>query len=321
MRSGKELILATKPFAKENRTISWFHLISGLLIFGLSETCTILFQNIFIKLIFSLLSALIMARLFIIYHDYLHRTILQRSFPAKIIMNAYGIFLLSPPSIWKRTHDHHHKNNSKLYSASIGSYPVMTKQKFMASSPKEKFEYLAVRHPVTIMFGYIFMFIYGLCIQSYIANPKLHKDSLTALIVHALIIITVLWLGGWVILLTTVLIPFFITLSLGSYLFYAQHNFPGAYFTSNDKWDYLTAATQSSSYMEMNPVMQWFTGNIGFHHIHHVNAHIPFYRLPEAMQKIPEFQNTMRTSLSPFEIVRCLKLKVWDAEKGKMTGV
>ncbi len=78
---------------------------------------------------------------------------------------------------------------------------------------------------------------------------------------------------------------------------------------------------ESSSFMMMNPVMRWFTANIGYHHIHHLNARIPFYRLPEVMKAIPELQQVKKTSLSPKDIIACLKLKVWDAVEGKMVGL
>jgi omega-6 fatty acid desaturase (delta-12 desaturase) len=80
------------------------------------------------------------------------------------------------------------------------------------------------------------------------------------------------------------------------------------------------AALDSSSFMRMGPVMRWFTGNIGFHHIHHLNAHIPFYRLPEAYKAIPALRKAKTTSLAPADIVRCFRLKVWDPERGRMVG-
>jgi omega-6 fatty acid desaturase (delta-12 desaturase) len=321
MRVGRELILATKEFVKEDKLISWIHLVMALVLLTISLAFSFLNINIFLRIICSLLSGFLMVRMFIIYHDFLHRTILQRSYPAKVVMYIYGILILSPPSIWKRTHDYHHKNNSKLFSASIGSYPIMTKSKFLSTTPRERFEYLAVRHPMTILFGYIFMFIYGLCIQSFIANPRLHKDSLLALIIHFSVIGLTLYFGGWLCLVLGIFVPFFISSAMGSYLFYAQHNFPGASFSNNQDWSYISAAMDSSSYMEMNPVMRWFTGNIGYHHIHHVNAHIPFYRLRETMRKIPEFQSAKRTSLSPIAIYHCLNLKVWDPETHQMMGL
>ena len=105
-----------------------------------------------------------------------------------------------------------------------------------------------------------------------------------------------------------------------SYLFYAQHNFPGVVFRKNQDWNYADAALLSSSYMKMNPIMQWFTANIGFHHIHHLNAKIPFYRLPDVMKAIPELQNAKTTSLRLSDIKECLKLKVWDPELNKMVS-
>src|SRR5439155_7141085 len=102
--------------------------------------------------------------------------------------------------------------------------------------------------------------------------------------------------------------------ALGSYLFYAQHNFPGARFQEGDAWDYTAAALTGSSYIAMNPVLRWFTGNIGYHHVHHLNAGIPFYRLPEAMAQMEELQSPGVTTLSPLGVYRCLRLKLWDPE-------
>ena len=107
---------------------------------------------------------------------------------------------------------------------------------------------------------------------------------------------------------------------LGSYLFYAQHNFPAAIYKPNTEWNYAGAALESSSYMEMNKIGHWMTANIGYHHVHHLNSRIPFYRLPEAMAAIPELQRPGRTSLSPSNIIKCLRLKAWDPELNRMVG-
>ncbi len=82
----------------------------------------------------------------------------------------------------------------------------------------------------------------------------------------------------------------------------------------------MNAALGSSSYMRMSKVMHWFTGNIGYHHIHHLNARIPFYRLPEVFKAIPALQKAKTTSLMPGEMIRCLRLKVWDPERGRLIG-
>jgi acyl-lipid omega-6 desaturase (Delta-12 desaturase) len=126
---------------------------------------------------------------------------------------------------------------------------------------------------------------------------------------------------GWQARLLTQLIPHFIACAVGSYMFYAQHNFPDVSFNDAAGWTYEKAAMESSSFMRANRIMAWFTGNIGYHHIHHLNARIPFYRLPEVMKKIPELQTPKTTSLNPMEIIRCLRLKVWDVESQRMVIV
>ena len=133
--------------------------------------------------------------------------------------------------------------------------------------------------------------------------------------------VTLFMTGGWTALVLGQLLPHFVMDALGSYLFYAQHNFPGVSFADKDGWTYEKAALESSIYMKMNPVLAWFTANIGYHHIHHLNHRIPFYRLPEVLAAIPELQAPKTTTLRPSDIVRCLKLKVWDVAQQRMVGV
>jgi omega-6 fatty acid desaturase (delta-12 desaturase) len=111
-----------------------------------------------------------------------------------------------------------------------------------------------------------------------------------------------------------------IAAALGAYLFYSQHNFPGMKLKERSDWDFVYAAIHSSSYTAMGPILRWFTGNIGYHHVHHLNAHIPFYRLPEAMASIRELQVMSPIRLSPRHIYRCFRLKLWDPEKDRMVS-
>lgn len=320
MLTGKELILATKVFAKEIRWKSWYHTLTTLFLLIASIYGTIYLPNIYGKIGCSIATAMLLSRFFIIFHDYQHHTILRKSFPADVIFTLFGVYMITPPSIWKRSHDHHHNNNAKLYSASIGSFPIMTRQKFLEASKMDKFEYLAVRHPLNIFFAYFTTFLYGMCIQSFLSNKKRHWDSLVVVVVHVSIGVYLFIHFGWLTWLLTFFLPFFLSHMLGSYLFYAQHNFPGVIFKNNVEWSYTNAALESSSFMKMNPFMQWVTANIGYHHIHHLNSKIPFYRLPEAMAQVPELQQVKVTTLKPTDIAACLRLKVWDPEQNKMIG-
>jgi acyl-lipid omega-6 desaturase (Delta-12 desaturase) len=321
MLCGKELILATRPFAKERRSESWFHTLTTFSLLGLALAGTVVMPFMILKILSSVLAGLLIIRTFIIYHDHQHHSILTKSRFATALMTLFGMYMLSPTSIWKRSHDHHHKHNSTLFSASIGSYPIVTKKKFLELSAKERFAYLATRHPVTIVLGYLSMFVYGMCIRSFVSNPKKHVDSLVALTLHIVAAVLIFWLLGWQTWFLLFFLPFFIACGLGAYFFYAQHNFPGVRFCDNQNWVYEKAALESSSFMAMNPVMTWFTGNIGYHHIHHLNSRIPFYRLPEVMDHFPELQDCKRTTLKLRDVRACFRLKVWDHEKNRMVGL
>ncbi|MEO6833311.1 MAG: fatty acid desaturase [Chitinophagaceae bacterium] len=319
MRSGKDLILATKEFAHEQRGRSWWYTLSTYILLVAAIAGTFL-PWLAVRIFCSVATAALLSRFFIIFHDFQHHTILNRSKMADVLFTIFGFYMITPPSIWKRSHDHHHNNNSKLWSASIGSYPVMTRAKFLAASPKEKFGYLATRSPYIMVLSYFTMFLYGMCLQSFLSSPKRHLDSLFTLIIHVAIAVFLFVEFGWLTWFLTFFLPFLLSHMLGAYLFYAQHNFPGVSFQDNKNWTYAHAALQSSSYMRMNPLMQWITANIGFHHVHHLNAKIPFYRLQEAMKALPELQHPKITSFKLHDMVSCLRLKVWDAENREMIG-
>ena len=320
-RTGPDLILATKPFAKDSSLKSWWHVLSTALLLLAALAGTHWNVNAAGRIACSVLSGFLLLRFFVIYHDQQHHAILPRSRVAEVFMRVFGILSLSPSSIWRSSHNHHHSHNSQLRGSHIGSFPIMTKAAFEKSSASVRFKYLFMRHPLTILFGYVFIFIFGMCIGPFLNDPKEHRDSLVALLVHIAIGAALTWFWGWQALLLTQTLPCFIAYAIGSYLFYAQHNFPGVRFAERAGWTYNTAALESSSYMETGSIMGWFTANIGYHHIHHLNARIPFYRLPEVLGKIPELQSPKKTSLHPLEILRCLRLKVWDVDAQRMVGV
>jgi len=320
MLSGKELILATKPYAYEIRSKSWYYTISTLLLLIAAVTGAMLLPQLWLRIPCSIFAGLFMARAFVIYHDHQHHAILHGSKAGNVIMTIYGIYTLAPTSIWKRSHDHHHKHNSKLYSASIGSYPIMTAQKFNGTCRSGQRAYLATRHPITIILGYFSMFIVGMCVNSFRSSPRRHIDSLLAIIVHVVYSVAVWYFIGWQAWLLGILVPFLMATGMGAYLFYVQHNFPGVNFADNKNWKYEVAALQSSSYLKMSPFMNWVTGNIGYHHIHHLNSRIPFYRLPEAMAAVPELQQCRTTTLSFKDIRAAFDLKVWDEEARQMVN-
>jgi len=320
-RTGHELILATKPFAHDNTLKSWWCILSTTFLWFTALGGALWHFHPVIRAVCGVFTGLLILRLFVIYHDQQHHAILPKSRLAEGFMRVFGILALSPSSIWRSSHNHHHNHNSKLRGSQIGSYPIMTKEQFIKTPRAKRRGYLFVRHPLTILCGYVFMFLYGMCLNPFFNYPGRHIDCLIALIVHVVIAGTLLWFGGWMALVFVQLIPHFIASAIGSYLFYAQHNFPGVSFNDNAGWTYEKAALESSSYMRTGPLMAYFTANIGYHHIHHLNARIPFYRLPEVLRAMPELRCPKTTSLRPADIFRCLQLKVWDVQAQRMVGV
>lgn len=321
MRTGQQLILATRRFASDSTVKSWWCVFSTALLLSLAVAGTIVSVHWAGKLVCGLLAGLLILRLFVIYHDQQHLAILPRSRLARMLMETFGVLALSPSSIWQSSHNYHHNHNSKLRSAHIGSFPVMTKEQFLKSPWSRRLNYLFMRHPLTILFGYVFIFLFGMCLYPFFTKPRKHADCLVAFLVHVAVGAALVWFLGWQGWLFTQLVPHLMAHAIGSYLFYAQHNFPGVSFSDKAGWTYEKAALESSSFMRTGPIMAWFTANIGYHHVHHLNARIPFYRLPEVIREIPELQAPKTTSLHPREIWRCLRLKVWDVEAQQMISL
>lgn len=318
---NNSIIRSTLKFGKENVKLSWFHTITSIFLLVCFITLTMIIPVLWIRCIFSIGITIMIVRTFIIYHDYVHGTILRKSKFAKVLFSVYGLYVLAPINVWKSTHNYHHRNNGKFFKPSIGSYPLYSKKKFERSSRKEKISYLFIRHPLVMFFGYLFTFIYGMCLYPFISNPKKYFDSLLSFLLHSLYIFLLYYYFDFNRVILVVILPHFISCALGAYLFYAQHNFPEAKYKNDKEWSYEFSALESSSYLKMNKVMEWITGNIGYHHIHHLNPSIPFYRLPETMRAVKSLQNPKTTSLRIKDIISCLKLSVWNEELNKMSSL
>ncbi|HEY2329306.1 MAG TPA: fatty acid desaturase, partial [Verrucomicrobiae bacterium] len=268
MKNPDTLHARTKAYAKDYTFKSWWCVLSTTFFLVLSSVGTLprlpleIHVPLALRIFFSALTGLLILRLFVIYHDQQHHAILPKSKLAEIFMRIFGIWALSPSSIWRSSHDHHHAHNSKLRGSNIGSYPIMTKEQFKNSPAGIRFQYLFMRHPLTILFGYLFVFLYGMVINPFLNNPRKHFDCLLSLLLHVAIGAALVLMFGWWALMLTLIFPRVIACAIGSYLFYAQHNFPGVSFKDKGGWTFEKAALESSSYLKTNPVMAWFSANI-----------------------------------------------------------
>lgn len=319
LRGPKELLIASKEFATENRTTSWWCLWSTVLVYAGLLAAAVSGLPWIVRISCSLACALVHIRLFVIYHDFQHGTILKSSPVAKFVMALYGLVSLNPPSVWNRSHDHHHTHNSKAFGANIGSYPILTTTDYQKLTRNERRAYGASRHPLTILLGYFTVFLWGMSIRPFLQSPLRHFDALVAIVVHCSLLV---WMAtyGFEVMFLGLLLPSLVASCVGAYLFYAQHNFPAAKLRRGESWSHVDAALDSSSFISMGATMNWMTGNIGFHHVHHLNARIPFYRLPEAMNALVELQSPGTTTLGWNNIRACLRLKLWDTNSGRLVG-
>ncbi len=318
-RSEKELLLASRSFTEENRSKSWVLTLSTLAILA-GLTAGAMFSPWWpLRLAFSLVEGLTIVRVFCLFHDFQHGALLRQSKVAEGMFFLFGNAILVPPSVWRETHNYHHAHTAKIVGSHIGSYPVVTTAMWKDLSPLQKFGYRVIRSPLNMILSVFTVFSLGMAVKPFLRAPAKHWSGLLSLtmcygsgVAAFMLGRPDLWVFGW-------LIPMWLAAMSGAYLFYAQHNFPDGHTASRQDWTFSKAATESSSYLQMGPVMNWFTANIGFHHVHHLNAAIPFYRLPEAMAAIPELQSPGKTTLAPKDIAACLALKVWDPEQNRMT--
>lgn len=317
MRTGKALIQATKPFAEEDRAKSW-RLLLGTLAVQAGFWAVILGTTWLPgRVLASLASGMISVRLFIFYHDYCHGAIFRGSRAGKAVMTLVGWWTMTVPSVWIETHNYHHRNNAKLVGSAIGSYPTVSLGMYRGIDASRRRQLKIIRSPWSIAAGLLTTFVVGMCILPWRRKPEQHRMAPVVGIVWWSALAMSIGVLGFTTSALLILLPAIVWSAVGSYMFYAQHNFPDAQLMERRAWDYTDAALKCSSYFEMPGWMHWLTGNIGYHHVHHLNHNIPFYRLPEAMAALPELQSPGRTSWAPRDILACLRCSVWDGEQGR----
>jgi omega-6 fatty acid desaturase (delta-12 desaturase) len=319
-RLGRELLAATRPFAVESVAQSWWHVASTFTLMFASLAGAALIDWWPLRAPFVMLGVLLMVRAFITYHDFMHGAILRESKIAAVFFSLYGALVLVPARSWKKSHNHHHGHVGQITTETNGAFPLITARMWRDSSPGQRASYRASRHPLIIVFGYITVFFFSVCLQPLLCDPKRHWDSALSLLAHGGLIALLWMFGGFEMALFGVLLPMAVSSIFGSYLFFAQHSFKGMRLLAPQSWTFYRAALLSSSYLRLNKVMAWFTGNIGYHHVHHLNVRIPFYRLPEAMAAIPALQSPSITSLSPRAIIECFRACLWDERLERMVS-
>lgn len=320
----KGLLAKTKPFTVELRmrsvwaVVTTVTLLAGAIAIAARAPTSVL--GWVGRSAASIVGGLVVVRGFILFHDFWHGAILRRSKLARAAFWLFGILVMTPAKVWRDTHNYHHAHTAKIIGSNIGSYIMVTTAMWEKMTPGQRVMYRLIRHPLTIALGYFTIFMMGMCVMPLARAPKKNASAGVALAANWIVTGLVIWKLGFAVWVFAFFLPLAIAMAVGAYLFYAQHNFPDMVVQPRESWSFTRAALESSSYMEMGPVMNYFTGNIGYHHVHHLNPLIPFYRLPEAMQGLPELQHAHKTSLKLRDVRACFAQKLWDTDAGKMVG-
>ena len=316
--ADRELQQSTRPFATQSAARSWWYAVSTFSLLLSAIAGAVLSPWWPLRLAFSALVTLMLVRTFILYHDFMHGSILPGSRLARVVFYSYGVVNLTPPRSWRDSHNFHHANVGLISGSGTGGFELMTTETWRSSSPARRLAYRLARHPVTMLLAYVTIFFFSVTLLPLLRRPSRYWDSALSLAAHGTAVAALWILTGFDGAFFGLLLPMSVSGALGGYLFYAQHSFPGMRMLPEAEWTPYRAAVASSSYLRVGPVLQWFTGNIGFHHVHHLNSLIPFYRLPEAMQAIPELRDPTVTTLRPRDVVACFRANLWDERTGRM---
>jgi omega-6 fatty acid desaturase (delta-12 desaturase) len=265
----------------------------------------------------SVVNAGFVVRIFIIFHDCCHGSFFRSRRANRVVGYLTGLITLTPFEKWQRSHAEHHATVGDLDRRGVGDVWTLTLAEYVAASKPKRLFYRVFRNPF-IMFGIgpglVFVFNNRIC------RPGAHlreRFSVYFTNAGALAILAVAYLtvGVWPLLLTQVS-TLLIAGAVGVWLFYVQHQFEDAYWARRPEWQPMRAALEGSSYYKLPKVLQWVTGSIGLHHIHHVQPRIPFYNLQRCQDAVAAFQAvpplTIRGSL------RSLRLRLLDEARQRM---
>jgi len=266
-----------------------------------------------------IVAAGLLVRIFIFFHDCAHQSFFPSRKANTVLGYICGVLTFAPFEEWRKSHGWHHNTFGDLDRRGNGDVWTLTAEEFRTASKPMRFWYRFFRHPLVLLcFGPAYLFIVSYRYPHKGAQRR-QKNSviITNTAMAIIIVVASLTIGFKAYALIQFPVIFFAGV-IGVWLFYIQHQFEGAYWSRHDQWDPIKASLHGSSYYKLPKVIQWFTGNIGLHHIHHLRARIPNYNLQRAYDDTKAFLDveplTIRKSLT------CIQLKLWDEEKQKMVG-
>jgi acyl-lipid omega-6 desaturase (Delta-12 desaturase) len=267
----------------------------------------------------ALVAAGLVVRIFIIFHDCGHGSFLKSRRANDLIGFVTGVLTLTPYHHWRWEHSIHHASSGHLDKRGTGDIFTMTVEEYLKASRWKRLGYRLARNPFIL---FVIAPLYLFLIRQRFSSAKANKRERHSVYWMNLAILGMatgmsLMFG----LKAYLIIQLIITATAGAagvWLFYVQHQFDGVYWERGEEWDFTEAALEGSSFYKLPKVLQWFSGNIGFHHIHHLSARIPNYNLERCHKADPLFQTVKPVTF--FQSFRSLTFRLWDEQRRKLVG-
>jgi acyl-lipid omega-6 desaturase (Delta-12 desaturase) len=318
---SKQLLVSLKkemaPYEKAELRKSIWQLINTFIPFlGLWYLAYISMEVSYVlTLVLSVLGAGFLVRIFIIFHDCCHYSFFKSKRANRIVGTITGIITLFPFRKWQHEHAIHHATSSNLDKRGTGDIWLLTVEEYRNASFLKRIGYRLYRNPfIMLFFGPIYSF---LIVNRFNRKGAKRKERLNTYFINGMIVLLyglLIWLIGWKAFLLVQVPIFMLSGTAGIWLFYIQHTFEQSYFEVDKKWEFVKAAVEGSSYYQLPKVLQWLTGNIGYHHVHHLNPRVPNYKLEKAHNQSEALQHAPLISLTTS--LKALKFRLWDEKKG-----
>ena len=272
-----------------------------------------------LSLLLALPTAGFLIRVFIIFHDTGHGSFFRRSRWNRVLGYVAGILTFTPFQHWTHEHAMHHATAGDLDRRDLGDVWTMTVREFVAAPRRLRLAYRVFRNPFVLFFlvapiGFLFNHRFPRKRTSNRAKWAIVWTNIGV----ALFVVAMSQPFGFVNFALVFTPVFLVASTVGTWLFYVQHQFEGVYWRRHEGWDFIAAALRGSSYLALPRVLQWFTGNIGFHHIHHLDPRIPNYHLERAHRELPLLHQVPVLRLR--DTMRCLSMRLYDETSRQMVS-
>jgi acyl-lipid omega-6 desaturase (Delta-12 desaturase) len=267
-----------------------------------------------LTLVLALPAAAFLLRTYIVFHDCAHGSFLPSKRVNVWLGRVLGLLMYSPYEAWRYEHAVHHATSGDLDRRGLGDLPTLTVAEYRARGWWGRLGYRLFRNPL-VMFGLgpIYAFVLGPRLAPRGARPRIRRSVIATNIVLAVLVVVACWLMGWRQYLLVQWPAALIAGSAGVWLFYVQHQFEDAYWQRTGQWSFTKAALEGSSYLKLPKVLQFFTGNIGLHHVHHLSTRIPNYNLQRAHDESDRFHAV--PTLTLWDGLKAVRLKLWDEDR------